>query len=67
MPWSPDDASRKTKKADTAPARKQWADIANAVLDKTGDEGSAVRIANAAVKNHKSHEPVGLARATGEG
>jgi uncharacterized protein YdaT len=64
MPWSPSDGpSRHTKKANTPAKRKQWSDIANNVLKKSGDEGKAVRIANAQVRNHPS---VGLAKAPGE-
>ena len=47
MPWSPSDGpARHTKKATTPAKRKQWSDIANKVLDESGDEGKAVRIAN---------------------
>jgi uncharacterized protein YdaT len=49
MPWNEKDAKGKTKKATTPAKRKKWAKVANAVLRKTGDEGSAVRIANAAM------------------
>lgn len=49
MPWSPKDAGGKTKKAKSPAAKKQWASTANSVLAKSGDEGRAVRIANAAV------------------
>jgi len=35
---------------------KQWAAVANAVLEKTGDDGLAIREANAAVdKTIRSH------------
>ncbi len=54
MPWKPDDASGKTNKAKTSAEKKQWSSTANAVLKESGDEGKAVRIANAAVKNHPS-------------
>lgn len=50
MPWTPRDAKDKTKKARTPKARRQWRDVANTVLQKTGDEGRAVREANAVVK-----------------
>ena len=57
MPWTPDSGpSRHSKKATTQPKRRQWASTANAVLKKSGDEGKAVRIANAAIKNHPSHK-----------
>jgi hypothetical protein len=64
MPWSPSDGpTRHTKKANTPGKRKQWSTVANSVLEKSGDEGKAVRIANAAVAKHPS---VGLAKAPGE-
>jgi len=50
MPWTPKDASKKTKKADTAKEKQQWSKVANKVLKSTGDESKAVRIANAAIK-----------------
>jgi hypothetical protein len=67
MPWTPSDGpSRHTKKANSPGKRKQWSTVANKVLGDSGDEGKAVRIANAAVKNHPSHKGVGLAKAPGE-
>ena len=57
MPWSPTDGpSRHTKKASTPAKKTQWAATANAVLAKSGDEGKAVRIANAAVAKHPSRK-----------
>ena len=53
MPWTPADASEYTKKADTPAKAEKWAHVANAVLEKTGDDGKAIRIANAAVGEHK--------------
>jgi hypothetical protein len=44
-----DDAVRHTKKADSPKRQRMWADIANSVLAETGDEGRAIREANAAV------------------
>jgi uncharacterized protein YdaT len=49
MPWTADDAVRRTKKADSPKRQRMWADIANSVLAETGDEGRAIREANAAV------------------
>ena len=49
MPWQPDDAPRHTHKADTEHLRRLWAEVANSVPVDTGDEGRAVRSANAAV------------------
>lgn len=54
MPWSKDDGpARHTKKAKSAGARKQWAAVANNVLSKSGDEGRAVREANAVVARRR--------------
>ncbi|MDD1678679.1 MAG: hypothetical protein LUO93_05795 [Methanomicrobiales archaeon] len=53
MPWTPADAMGHTKKANTASKKRQWRDVANAILKKTGDEGRAVREANAAVERNK--------------
>ncbi|MCS7001625.1 MAG: hypothetical protein NZ518_02135 [Dehalococcoidia bacterium] len=53
MPWTSTDATRFTKKATTKTARSLWSKTANAVLAKTGDEGQAVRTANAAVARCK--------------
>lgn len=50
MPWKPNDAKAKTKKATTPQAKKAWSSTANAVLKRSGDEASAVRVANSVVK-----------------
>jgi uncharacterized protein YdaT len=49
MPWTAEDAERHTKKADSPKRQRMWAEIANSVLSDTGDEGRAIREANAAV------------------
>jgi len=53
MPWNSKDATRHTKKADTSSKKRQFAQVANEVLSRTGDEGRAIREANAAVKRNK--------------
>jgi uncharacterized protein YdaT len=53
MPWTAKDAGRFTKKAKSPKAKRQFAKVANKVLADSGDEGKAVRIANAAVKKRK--------------
>ena len=50
MPWDESDSTRHTKKASSPKAKRQWAHVANSVLEKTGDEGAAVRAANGVVK-----------------
>jgi hypothetical protein len=50
MPWEPKDATRHNHAADTAKRKRQWADVANSVLARTGDEARAVRSANSVLK-----------------
>jgi len=49
MPWSSEDAERHTRKATTRALRELWAKVANECLERTGDEGRAMREANAVV------------------
>ncbi len=50
MPWTSKDAKKHTKSAGSPKSKKQWSKVANSVLQQSGDEGKAIRIANAAVK-----------------
>ena len=49
MPWTPNDAERHTHKATTPTLKELWAKVANESLERTGDEGRAIREANAVV------------------
>jgi hypothetical protein len=49
MPWTPNEAERHTRKATTQELKELWAKIANECLERTGDEGRAVREANAVI------------------
>jgi hypothetical protein len=49
MPWTPDEAQRHTHKATTFELKELWAKVANESLERTGDEGRAIREANAVV------------------
>ena len=49
MPWTPDEAERHTKKATTEELKELWAKVANETLERTGNEGRAIREANAVV------------------
>ena len=49
MPWTPNDAERHTHKATTWTLQELWARVANECLERTGDEGRAIREANAVV------------------
>lgn len=53
MPWSARSATKHTHKAKSPKAKRQWSKVANKVLDETGDEGRAIRIANAAVAKRR--------------
>lgn len=56
MPWRPASASRFTTKARTPTQRRQWSMTANSILKRTGNEGRAIRGANAAVGRTKSRK-----------
>lgn len=58
MTWLPEDAYRHTHKADTPHLSRLWAEVANSVLADTGNEGYAVRAANAAVSRATLSQPV---------
>jgi hypothetical protein len=49
MPWTPTDAERHTHKATTPALKELWARVANESLERTADEGRAIREANAVV------------------
>ena len=49
MPWTPNDAERHTHKATTWILKDLWAKVANECLERTGDEGRAIREANAVI------------------
>jgi uncharacterized protein YdaT len=50
MPWTPKEFRERHNKSLSDKEARRAAAIANAVLKKTGDDGKAVRTANAAVK-----------------
>ena len=54
MPWKKNQATKYNKSA-TGKKGKQWAAVANAVLQKTGDEGRAIQIASGVIKKGKKH------------
>lgn len=49
MPWSANESKGHTRKANTPKKKSKWAAIANGILKESGDEGKAIRIANASV------------------
>ncbi len=53
MPWGPQSAKKHDSKADTPKKQAQWSAVANSVLNKTGDEGRAIKTANGVIKAKK--------------
>jgi hypothetical protein len=49
MPWDASDAFAHTHKANTPKLQRLWAEVANRELEQHGDEGRAIRAADAAV------------------
>ena len=49
MPWTSNDAERHTHKATTLELKELWAKVANESLERTGDEGRAIREGNAVI------------------
>jgi hypothetical protein len=49
MPWTANDAESHTYKATTSELKELWAKVASESLERNGDEGRAVREANAVV------------------
>lgn len=58
MPWTMESASKHTGKAKTTATKRQWSTVANSVLKQSGDEGKAIRIANAAVSKNPSKKRI---------
>jgi hypothetical protein len=50
MPWTTKDVGGKTKKAKSPTAKRQWKDVANSILKRTGDDARAIRGANSVIK-----------------
>lgn len=51
MPFSSGDATRFKRDVNSDGQKERWARIANSVLKRTGDEGRAIRAANANSKS----------------
>lgn len=54
MPWRAGDVSKHNKSVKSPKRRRQWRDVANSILARTGDEGRAIRGANSVVKKAQS-------------
>ncbi len=49
MPWTANDAEKHTHKATSSELKELWAKVANESLERHGDDGRAIREANAVV------------------
>ncbi len=56
MSWTPEDAERHTRLADTPKKQEQWADVANSALDRGLSERSAIEEADAVVRRTTERE-----------
>jgi hypothetical protein len=54
MPWTASEAEKHTHKATTPELQELWAKVANERLEKTGDEGRAIREANSVVARQQN-------------
>jgi uncharacterized protein YdaT len=54
MPWTSRDVSKHNKSVKSPKRRRQWSEVANSILERTGDDARAIRGANSAVKKSKS-------------
>lgn len=64
MPWTPKDATHSTKKAKSSSQKKKWAEVANAVLKKTGNDALAKRTANKMILKGKKNSDGATSRST---
>lgn len=62
MPWSPGDASGKTKKAKSPRLKRQWKDIANSALGHGKSEATAIKMANGVLKRESSSKKMGYSK-----
>ncbi len=53
MPWTSKDVGRHNRGVKSSTGKRQWADVANSVLRRTGNEGRAIREANAVAKKRR--------------
>lgn len=58
MPWTTRQVAKHNKKAKSPKRKRQWTKVANSILKRTGDEGRAIRGANAAVKKRVKRKRV---------
>jgi hypothetical protein len=54
MPWRPTDVSKHNRSVKSPKRKRQWTDVANSILERTGDDARAIRGANSVVKKSQS-------------
>jgi uncharacterized protein YdaT len=62
MPWTSETFKSRHNKGLSGKQARRAAKIANAHLRKTGNEGAAIRIANAAVKGNRGRAKPGVGK-----
>lgn len=54
MPWTARDVSKHNKSVKSPKRRRQWRDVANSILKRTGSDSRAIRGANSVVKKSQA-------------
>lgn len=54
LPWTPHQAIKHNKAAKLKGLQHQWSDVANSVLQRTGDDAQAIRTANGVLKKERA-------------
>lgn len=59
MPWSPKEAYGKNNGINDPATARRWSKIANSMLEKSGDDAKALRVANGVIRNSKMGKRIG--------
>jgi hypothetical protein len=54
MPWTPAQAHKHNHGLKSSKQRRQWSEVANSILKRTGSDSRAIRGANSVVKKSQS-------------
>lgn len=60
MPWTPEQSTKHDSKAKNPVEQRQWADVANSTLKRTGDDALAVKEANGVIKKRGMKQSAAL-------
>ncbi len=59
MPWKPSQAHAHNKGINDPATARRWSKIANSMLQKSGDDAKALRVANGVIKESKMGKRIG--------